>query len=84
MKRVIAKRWLNVNGDWHQAGDTFEVESLAGIADAVEVVSEVPEEAVKETVTEEKKPEKVEEEPKAVEEKPVTTTARRRGGKASK
>ena len=55
MKKVIAKRWLNVEGKWHRPNETFAVKTLAGIpSDAVEVVADEPE-AVAE------KPEKAEE-----------------------
>ena len=44
MKKVIAKRWLNVEGKWHKTGEAFEVKSLAGIpADSVEVLADEPE-----------------------------------------
>ena len=43
MKKVIAKRWLNVAGNWYGKGDAFTVETLVGLpADAVEVVEEEP------------------------------------------
>ena len=59
MKKVIAKRWLNVGGNWYAKGETIEVETLSGIpTDAVEVIAE-PEEAVVE-----EKPAKKAEEPK--------------------
>ena len=71
MKKVIAKRWLNVEGNWHKPGEAFEVETLAGIpADAVEAVAEEPEaEAVQP-----ERPEKVE---KKAEEPKQETTRRR-------
>ena len=69
MKKVVTKRWLNVGGKWYGKGETVEVESLAEIpADAVEVISEEPEEAVPE------KPVKKAEEPK---DEPKTETRRR-------
>ena len=70
MKKVIAKRWLNVDGKWYAKGETVEVKSLAGIpTDAVEVIADEPEaEAVQPEKTRKKVVEKAEEpkaEPKA-------------------
>ena len=80
--KVKAKRWINVGGEWHGAGDVFDVPSLAGIGNAVEVVAEP---RVEETVKKEKpaNPEKVEEsvsvEAKADE--PKSATRRRKTAK---
>ena len=38
--KVKAKHWLNANGEWHRAGDEFDVESIAGMEDSVEVVAD--------------------------------------------
>lgn len=40
--KVRAKHWINVNGDWHKAGEIFEVESVAGI-NGIEVIACEPE-----------------------------------------
>lgn len=40
--KVKAKHWINANGDWHKCGEIFEVNTLAGIEDAVEVIAEEP------------------------------------------
>lgn len=38
--KVKAKNWINVSGEWHQAGDIFEIESIDGIEGSVEVIAE--------------------------------------------
>lgn len=38
--KVKAKRWINVDGVWHGKDDVFETESVAGFADAVEVLAD--------------------------------------------
>lgn len=38
--KVKAKHWLNVGGVWHGTGEEFEVKSIAGFEDSVEVVAE--------------------------------------------
>lgn len=80
MYKVKARHWLNINGTWHGTGETFEVESLAGIRENVEVIAEIPDvvepepekeqEPVAEEVTE-PEPEKEQEE------KPKSATGRR-------
>lgn len=58
--KVRAKHWLNADGEWHKAGDEFEVESIAGIEEAVEVVAEtkpVGKKAEPKAETPEEKPE---------------------------
>ena len=47
--KVKAKHWLNVEGNWHPAGEEFEVESIAGIVNSVEVIAETAPEPGKET-----------------------------------
>ena len=76
--KVKAKRWLNVDGTWHGPGEAFEVESTAGIANAVEVIAE-SEPAVKpvQVIEAEKPAEKPEKKPETV--KPEQTQAKRRG-----
>ena len=41
--KVKAKHWINYNGAWHKAGETFEVDdfdTVKGHADKVEEVKE--------------------------------------------
>ena len=71
--KVKAKHWLNVEGTWHSPDEVFEVESVAGIADAVEVIAE-SEPAVKP-----KKTEEAEKQAEMPEEKPVQAAVKRRG-----
>ena len=76
---VKAKHWLNVDGTWRAPGETFEVESAAGIRDSVEVIAETNPAVEPETpVPAEKPAEKAEKKPEA-EVKPVQNTAKRRG-----
>ena len=81
MFKVKAKHWLNIDGTWHGTGETFEVESIAGIREHVEVIAEAPEAVEPEPIVE-PEPE-TEEEPKKeqTEEKPKAS-ASRRGRKA--
>ena len=79
--KVKAKRWINVGGNWYSVGDVLEVETLAGIGNAVEVVAEPK--PVAESEQPEKKPETVKkaEKPEAEQEKadePVKSSVRRR------
>ena len=48
MFKVKAKHWLNIDGTWHGTGETFEVGSIAGIREHVEVIAETPDEVVPE------------------------------------
>ena len=65
MKKVIAKRWLNIAGEWHKKGDAFKVDNLAGIpTDSVEVVADEPEAEAVQLEKPEKKAEEKDEEPK--------------------
>lgn len=38
--KVKAKRWINVDGVWHGPGEVFKAKSVAGYADAVEVLAD--------------------------------------------
>ena len=40
--KVKAKWAVKVNGEWHRAGDVFEVDSTAGLLGAVEVLKKEP------------------------------------------
>ena len=62
MLKVKAKHWLNVSGDWYKAGDVFEIESIAGIENSVEVIAEP--EPVKKPKQEPEKTETAETSPK--------------------
>lgn len=75
--KVKAKHWLNVDGDWHPAGDIFDVESVAGFEESVEVVSE-PESEVKPETPENTETPVKEEEPA----EPVKSVRRRKTKKA--
>lgn len=76
---VKAKHWLNVDGTWRAPGETFEVESAAGIRDAVEVIAETnPAVEPEKPAPVEKHDEKAEKKLDA-EVKPVQNTAKRRG-----
>lgn len=75
MMKVKAKHWVNVEGDWHGEGEVFEVESIAGIGHAVEVIASDEPKPVVET-PKEPEPE--------IAEKPVSNTATRRTRKVSK
>lgn len=76
MKKVVTKHWLKVGDVWYGPGATFEVESTAGIANAVEVISDEPE-IVAESVKEPEQPVKAEKEPEPAE-TPKTATRRRK------
>ena len=77
MKKVVAKHWLKVGDAWYAKGEVFEVESLAGIANAVEVISDEPEIAAP--------VEPVKEEPEPVkQETPKAASTRRRKTTTSK
>ena len=73
--KVKAKHWINANGNWYKPGETFEVDTVIGFENAVEVVAEEPK--VVEPVKEE--PEKGNPEPEQV----TKTTGTRRGRKSS-
>ena len=76
---VKAKHWLNVDGTWHGPNEQFEVGSVAGIRDAVEVIAETnPAVEPEMPMPAEKPAEKAEKKPEA-EVKPVQNTAKRRG-----
>lgn len=62
MMKVKAKHWLNVNGEWHPKDDIFEVESIDGFAESVEVIAEP--ESVKKPKQEPEKTETAETTPK--------------------
>lgn len=74
MKKVIAKRWINVGGNWYKKGDKFFAASLTGIADAVEVVADEPEAPAEKPAKAEKKAEEKAEKPA---EEPKQETRRR-------
>lgn len=38
--KVKAKNWLNVGGKWYPTGEIFEIASIAGIEESVEVIAE--------------------------------------------
>ena len=61
--KVKAKHWLNVDGEWYRAGDIFEVESVDGFAESVEVIAE-PETVKKPKQEPVKEPETAETAPK--------------------
>lgn len=63
--KVKAKHWLNVDGEWHPAGEPFEVESIAGFEESVEVIAEAKSEP---------KPEKTEVKPAQTRRKSRTGT----------
>ena len=50
--KVKAKWAVKVNGKWHNATETFEVESLDGLEDAVEVIEGAKEPETAETEAE--------------------------------
>ena len=60
--KVKAKHWLNYNGVWHRAGETFEVEDFDTVKDHAEKVGEAKEEVKEQYVSEIFPP--VEEQPK--------------------
>lgn len=80
---VKAKHWINVDGDWHCAGETFEVKNITGFEESVEVVAD------NEPVVEPEKPRtkrqikqdpiQGQEKPEEESEKPVEPTVKRRG-----
>lgn len=46
--KVKAKHWINYNGAWHKAGETFEVEDFEEVKDHADKVVEEPEQYVSE------------------------------------
>lgn len=60
--QVKAKHWINYDGEWHPAGDVFEVASVDGFAESVEVIAET--EPVKKPKQEPEKTETAEVSPK--------------------
>lgn len=73
--KVKAKWAIKVNGKWHNATEVFDVESLDGLENAVEVVGEPKQVRMEEVVPE--KPEAPADEPEA-EPKPRAATRTRR------
>ena len=65
--KVKAKWAVKVNGEWHRAGDVFEVDSTAGLLGAVEVLKkeQKPAQAKVEEIPEDKPEAKAETTPKA-------------------
>lgn len=46
--KVKAKYWINYNGTWHKAGETFEVDDFDTVKDHADKVEEVKEQYVSE------------------------------------
>ena len=76
MKKVRAKHWLKVENAWYGPGEIFDVESTAGITNAIEVISTEPETIVEEPVKV-AEPVKAAKEPEQ-EKSPKTAATRRR------
>ena len=74
--KVKAKHWINANGNWYKPGEAFEVESVIGFENAVEVIAEEP----KVVEPAKNEPEKEDTEPAQV---TKSTTGTRRGRKSS-
>ena len=73
--KVKAKWAIKVNGKWHNATEVFDVDSLDGLENAVEVIEEPKQVRMEEAVPE--KPEVPADEPEA-EPKPRAATRTRR------
>lgn len=73
--KVKAKWAVKVNGEWHRAGDVFEVDSTAGLLGAVEVLKKEPKpaQAKAEEIPEEKPEATAEATPKTARTRKKTT-----------